>query len=144
MNFSHIEKEKGKNEYHEHKLMCNEDVIYFRKAKITPIKLGQFVTFYKKINNVNTPLCSDDNIDYLIVNVSDGFNRGLFIFPKEVLIEQKIICSKLSKGKMAFRIYPPWVKELSKQSSLTQKWQVKYFVLINDENFNKFKVLLSL
>ena len=33
-------------------------------------------------------------------------------------------------GKRAIRVYPPWVKPVSKEAVRTQQWQLRYFLSI--------------
>lgn len=109
----------------------NYNIVY-RVGKITATKIGQFVTFWKrpKIGLPIIPFDFSDDIDFLIVNVSDGTNCGQFIFNKEVLVEQKIMSKNNKGGKLAFRLYPAWVKPTSKMAIKTQQWQLQHFLLI--------------
>lgn len=52
----------------------------------------------------------------------------MFAFPKSVLIENKVLTTGSTAGKMAFRVYPPWCELSSKQATKSQFWQVKYFI----------------
>lgn len=49
-------------------LEINGENIIFRMSKITPKKIGQFVTIYKRPEKNNMPFESLDNIDYIIVH----------------------------------------------------------------------------
>jgi len=60
--------------------------------------------------------------------VIDSKNQGQFIFPKALLLQKQILLSLNSKGKMALRVYPEWVKELNKTAFQTQQWQLPYFI----------------
>ncbi|MFV0287957.1 MAG: MepB family protein [Mycoplasmatales bacterium] len=95
--------------------------VVYREAKITPKKIGQFVVFGKKKKGTNVPYDSTDNIDRLIINVCQKDNIGQFIFNREILIK-KILTHKEILDKMAFGLYPPWSKPISKQVITTQKW----------------------
>lgn len=120
--------------------------IVYREAKITPKKIGQFVAVWKKKKGINAPYDSTDNIDILIINVCQKDNIGQFIFDKEILIKKKILTHEEILGKMAFRVYPPWSKPISKQAITTQKWQLKYYVSLTDTSENnilKMKELLK-
>ena len=50
----------------------------------------------------------------LIVHVIDDSQVGQFIFPKHVLFHKGILRHHESKGKMAFRVYPTWEKDLNR------------------------------
>lgn len=103
--------------------------IYFRKAKITPKKVGQFVVFWKRISSgVIAPFEETDAFDFLIVETESETDLGYFVFPKSLLIARKIVSTPLNEGKRAFRIYPPWSISLNKQALDSQKWQDDYFV----------------
>jgi len=102
--------------------------IVSRNAKITPKKIGQFVTFWKRNNNgLIEPLNKNDLIDFYIVNVRAKNQFGQFVFPISVLIKKGIISTEEKEGKRAFRVYPNWDQTKSKQAEKTQKWQKKYF-----------------
>jgi hypothetical protein len=108
--------------------------ILFRTAKITPTKTGQFVTLWKRINQGPIqPFDSTDPIDLFIVSARKEDHFGLFIFPKSILITKEIV-SDIKEGKRAIRVYPPWDITTSKQAQKTQKWQLDYFLEIQDNN----------
>ena len=119
-----IQEEKQNADYGAGVFQLNSKTVRFRVAKITPTKIGQFVAFWEK-NEVNT--------DLLVVNTfNDTGDLGQFIFPKEVLLKQNILKTTNSKGKMAIRVYPSWDHPISKQAVATQKWQLPYFISMND------------
>jgi len=113
----------------------NNSHIIFRTAKITPTKIGQFVTLWKRDKNkLTSPFSDEDQIDFVIISTRSGDQIGQFIFPRQVLIEQQIISTNIRNGKRGFRVYPPWDLALNKQAKETQKWQLKYFLnLIESE-----------
>lgn len=82
--------------------------IRFRVAKITPTKIGQFVTCWEKgANNINQPYHFDEAPDLLVITIfSDNNIFGQFVFSKDILLKKNILTSDLMKGKMAIRIYP--------------------------------------
>jgi len=53
--------------------------IVFRVAKITPIKVGLFVTIWKRPRSTTMPFDSTDPVDFVIVDVIDSQNQGQFI-----------------------------------------------------------------
>lgn len=106
--------------------------ILSRNAKITPKKVGQFVTFWKRISEGPIePFNHKDNIDLFVVNTQTDKEFGQFVFPKSVLIKKGIISTEKKEGKRAFRVYPKWDNVKSKQAQKTQKWQLDYFYEIN-------------
>lgn len=116
-----------------------------RSSKVTPKKVGQFVTFWKRNEKGSIePFSARDVIDYLIVNVRSENNFGQFVFPKSILIKKKIISTDQIEGKRAFRVYPIWDQVQSKQADRTQKWQLVYFYSIDDSMvFQKAKRLYN-
>ena len=105
--------------------------VAFRIAKITPKKLGQFVTVWKRPtpNDPIIPLDTSDDLDFVIVSAIDGANRGQFIFDQKILVNQGIMSHRGKGGKLAFRVYPPWTKPEAKAAIKTQQWQLQYFFL---------------
>lgn len=67
-----------------------------------------------------------------MVNVKYDDHFGQFIFPKSKLIEKGIISTNKKEGKRAFRVYPPWDTVINKQAERTQKWQLNYFLRIDN------------
>lgn len=99
-----------------------------RLAKTTPKKKGYFVAFWEKnAENNNQAYEFTTSPDYTIIAIDDYHKKGLFIFPKEVLLKQKILKNDTQKGKMAIRVYPTWEKELNPTATKTQAWQINYF-----------------
>ena len=88
------------------------------------------MTCWKRPVTDITPLDVNDNIDFLVVNVSDEKHHGQFVFSQKALIEQGIMSYHGAGGKLAFRIYPPWTKPIAKAAVKSQHWQLKYFFSI--------------
>ncbi len=120
---------KEKNEYCNATFMFNEKLIVYRKAKITPKKVGQFVAVWKRCEkNKTKPFDCDDTFDFFIIQVEGQRDqKGQFIFPKSVLLEKDIVSRGNLGGKRGFRVYPPWDITLNKKANKAQKWQLKYF-----------------
>ncbi|MCG7419194.1 MepB family protein [Macrococcus epidermidis] len=132
-----VEKEDWNKEYEGLHILSGILNFKSRLAKKTPKKQGYFVAIWKKDSlNKNIPFNENDIGDYLVVNILDNNNEGQFVFPVSVLIEKGIIQSKKSKGKMAFRVYPPWVKDLNKTAMVSQKWQTEHFYKMGEYKFN--------
>jgi hypothetical protein len=103
--------------------------IKFRVAKITPTKVGQFVTFWKRIGNSPImPYDMNDHFDFLIVSARSGNSFGQFVFPKNVLLQKGVLSKDGRGGKRAMRVYPLWDITDSSQAKKTQAWQLQYFV----------------
>ncbi|QDH80734.1 MepB family protein [Echinicola soli] len=133
LNISGIHLEKESKEYNACRFELNGQKIISRNAKITPKKVGQFVTFWKRNENGPIePLEENDQIDFYVVNVRTESEFGQFVFPKSVLIKKGIISTENKEGKRAFRVYPNWDIVKSKQAERTQKWQLDYFYKIDD------------
>lgn len=101
--------------------------IKYRKAKITPKKVGAFVALWKRDTNGNTiPYDQNDAFNFYIIEIEDQLQRGYFLFPKEVLIKHAVL-SSAKEGKRGFRLYMPWNRVSSVQATKTQAWQTPYF-----------------
>ena len=112
----------------------NNRLIKFRVGKITPTKVGQFVTFWKRIGKGPIlPYDIHDLFEFLVVSVHAEGYLGQFIFPKNVLCEKGIISCNGKEGKRAMRVYPPWDKTNSSQAKKTQDWQLKYFIKTSEQ-----------
>jgi hypothetical protein len=128
-------------EYEAHFFKLKDLTVRYRKAKITPTKTGQFVTFWKREGDGPIqPYQRSDIIDLLIVSVCNDYHSGVFVFSRAVLISQGIISTETKEGKRAFRVYPPWDLPMSKQAIKTQKWQMEYFLDVGVGNVNTEKV----
>ena len=113
----------------------NEKAVQFRVSKITPKKVGQFVTIWKRNKQgITQPFEETDPIDFIVISSRNGDNFGQFIFPKSVLVDKGIITIKNKEGKRGIRVYPPWDKPINKQAIKTQSWQIRYFENIQENN----------
>lgn len=128
-----LEDEPESAEYAACKFLLDNRIIFCRNAKITPRKTGQFVTFWKRIDGGPIqPFHQTDEMDFLVVNVATDTEFGQFVFPKSVLTKQEIVSTPEKEGKRAFRVYPPWDVVESKQAEKTQKWQLEFFLKVDD------------
>ncbi|QVY59742.1 MepB family protein [Cytobacillus gottheilii] len=111
----------------------NSKSVRFRVAKETPKKLGHFVsTWVKDEAFFNQAFSYEKAADLLVINTFTANRFGQFVFPKEVLLKQKILKTASVKGKMAIRVYPRWDHPTGKQAIETQKWQLDYFMETNN------------
>jgi hypothetical protein len=128
LEISDFKLESEGKEYDACRFTLNGRFIIGRNAKITPKKVGQFVTFWKRNGNGPiAPFDATDPIDFYVVNVRTENNFGQFVFPKSVLIKKGIISTEKREVKRAFRVYPIWDIAKNKQAERTQKWQLDYF-----------------
>jgi len=105
--------------------------VRFRVSKITPTKVGQFVTLWERIGDGPIqPYDISDPVDLFIITTRKDNNFGQFIFPKSVLCDQDIVSNLGKGGKRGIRVYPPWDKPTSRLAQKTQKWQQQYFLEI--------------
>jgi hypothetical protein len=103
-----------------------------RTAKITPKKIGQFVTCWKRNSDgITEPHKHSDDFDFFFIKVKSEEKKGVFKFPKEVLIKNRIVSTEKKDGKRGFRVYPAWDNPTSKQAIKTQQWQINYFIKTN-------------
>lgn len=118
-------------EYCAYSFELNNFSVRFRVAKITPTKIGQFVTLWKRLKKGSIqPYDSTDSLDFFIINTRKEDRFGQFIFPKSVLCQYDILSINGEGGKRAIRVYPPWDVTVNKQAKKTQKWQLAYFLEI--------------
>ena len=146
--FDNFYEEDESHEYEACRFVINGKYVVFRSSKITPKKVGQFVTVWKRDQNAITqPFDASDPIDFIMISCRDGLNFGLFIFPKSVLLEKGIISSPKKEGKRGTRVYPPWDQVTNEQARKTQHWQTKFFIPIQHDsptNLDLFKDLVKL
>lgn len=134
LSLSAFQEDVESKEYTACSFKLNEKHVVFRTSKITPKKVGQFVTIWKRNNQgITQPFTKSDALDYLIVFSCSGSNKGLFIFPKHVLIEKDVITDK-KEGKRGIRVYPSWDKAVNAQAEKTQRWQTTYFLTIKNDD----------
>ena len=125
--------EKESQEYGACRFEINGLLVIGRNAKITSKKIGQFVTVWKRDGKGTTqPFDILDKFDFFVINIQSDDFFGQFVFPKSILIKEGIISSNSKNGKRGFWLYPPWDKPKNKQAEKTQKWQLKYFLSIDD------------
>jgi hypothetical protein len=128
LKISKVNNEFEGTEYDACQFELNGMKIICRSAKITPKKVGQFVTFWKRnLKGVTEPYSKNDQFDFYVINVKSGDCFGQFVFPKSELINKGLITSKRNDGKRGFRVYPIWDKAQNKQAEKTQQWQLNYF-----------------
>lgn len=129
---NNLQKEAESSEYGACTFEMNDRRIMFRVAKITPTKVGQFVTLWKRIGKGPImPYDMNDSFDLVVVNVSADGRFGQFVFPKAVLEEKGIISKNGVGGKRAIRVYPAWDVADNPQAKRSQAWQLRYFFEID-------------
>ncbi|MCK0188993.1 MepB family protein [Arenibacter sp. F20364] len=127
--------DRESREYQASSFELNNLKVKARKAKITPKKIGQFVTLWKRNKNGDTaPYEESDKVDLFVIDVLEASHMGQFIFPKEVLMEKGIVSCNKNEGKRGFRVYPPWSQPTNKTAENTQKWQLEYFLKIGQNS----------
>jgi len=110
----------------------NGKKIISRSAKITPKKVGQFVTFWKRNREgITVPYTVAEQVDFYVINVRNGNQLGQFVFPRFELIKKGIMTTEHKDGKRGFRVYPEWDEAQNIQARKTQEWQLKYFYRID-------------
>lgn len=127
-----ISYEKQNEDYEGMTFTINNQSFRSRLAKKTPTKKGYFVVFWEKDgNNINQPFLFEDSPQETLVFVSDNEKRGVFKFPKEILLKKGILKDDKSKGKMGIRVYPEWESDLNQTAKKTQQWQLDYFTFLD-------------
>lgn len=143
--FSNLVEDEESKEYLGYNFEAGKHKFKFRKSKITPKKVGQFVTLWKRNSkNETEPYNETDKFDFFIILTKENNNYGFFLFPRKELIKQQILSSKLKEGKRGFRVYPKWTETESKQAEKTQIWQTNYFFDFSNENIEMRNSLLKL
>lgn len=136
-----VTQEKDCHEYLGHNFQLGNQHVKFRKAKLTPKKIGQFVTLWKRdLNGQTVPYGMDDDFDFHIIMTKNAHQSGCFIFPKEILARMGILTTYDREGKRGFRVYPEWDFPLSSQGMSSKKWQLEYFIDLNDEEKTRGKL----
>lgn len=126
--------EKESSEYDAHTFQLSDINILFRSAKITPAKTGQFVALWKRNGNGPImPFDAADTIEIIVINTKTDNRFGQFVFPKSALIKHGVFTAYGKDGKRALRVYPPWDKTENTQAIKAQKWQLEYFLEINQD-----------
>ncbi len=134
LNISDFVKEKESAEYGAYQFRLNNSAIVFRVSKITPTKVGQFVTLWKREKKGPIqPYDLSDTADFFVVASIKGDKLGQFVFPKHILCEKGVVSQEGKGGKRAMRVYPPWDRTQSPQAKSTQTWQLNYFLEIPPE-----------
>lgn len=133
--FSNLIFDSESEDYQACSFQLNSFQIIHRYSKITPTKIGQFVTIWKRNEKgITAPFDYSDNFDFIIITSKSGENLGQFVFPKSILLEKGIISNNNTSGKRGIRVYPSWDVPTSKQAEKTQNWQTKYFYSINNDS----------
>src|SRR5690606_352330 len=92
---SKIEIELEGIEYDACQFELNGIKVISRSSKITPKKVGQFVTFWRRNQNSETePYSENDLFDFYVINTKYGDRFGQFVFPKSELINKGFITSE--------------------------------------------------
>ena len=121
--------------------ILDELQIKFRQAKVTPKKVGLFVTLWKRnAENKTEPFHVNDPFDFYIIAVKEENNFGFFIFPKEILNDKNILTNSKKEGKRGFRVYPGWTKTENNQAKKTKAWQTNYFINCNESGIKSIKI----
>lgn len=103
LKMSDFQIEMESKEYDACRFELNGRKIISRNSKITPKKVGQFVTFWKRNGNGPIePFEEKDQFDFYSVNVGTEKEFGQFVFPKSVLIKKGIISTEKKKERELF------------------------------------------
>lgn len=133
--FQNFTKEAEGQEYNAASFELNGLHVKFRTGKITPTKIGQFVTLWKRPHGGPIkPYDRADGVDFFVVSVRSSQGRlGQFVFPQAVLVAQGIMSQGGKGGKLAIRLYPAWDRAENAQAKRTQAWQLNYFFEIDQD-----------
>jgi len=135
--YEKIKQEAESQEYGACSFELKGKSIIFRVGKITPTKIGQFVTLWKRSDRGPIiPYDVNDQFDFMVVTVRNKNRLGQFVFPKDVLLAKGIISQDGKGGKLAIRVYPVWDIAENAQAKRTQKWQLNYFFEVDIDALN--------
>lgn len=136
---SQLQQDSECEEYMGYNFQISHFNIKFRKAKITPKKIGQFVTLWKRNpeSRQTEPFNQEDTFDFYIIACDFDEKSGFFLFPKSILSQKHILTTLSKEGKRGFRVYPDWDFPENKQAKKTQDWQKEFFIDFSDENYLK-------
>lgn len=141
LNLQNLQIEPESADYGACSFTLNNLFVRYRKAKITPTKVGQFVTFWKRVGQGPImPFNINDAFDFLVVGVHAGNLLGQFIFPKVVLCEKGIVSCNGKGGKRAIRVYLPWDKTENSQAKKSQTWQLQFFINFSENTFDSDRI----
>lgn len=141
---THIQPDLECEEYFGFNFHLGSAPIKFRKAKITPKKVGQFVTLWRRnAAGITEPFDIKDEFEFYMIYVEKDELQGLFFFPKSALAAKQILINDGMDGKRGFRVYPDWDLPEDKQAAKTQAWQTKFFIDLASEADIKKAVNLS-
>ncbi|MCU7616913.1 MepB family protein [Chryseobacterium sp. PBS4-4] len=134
---SQLQPDSECEDYFGHSFQLNHLSIKFRKAKITPKKVGQFVTLWKRNpeSKQTEPFTSEDPFDFYIIFCNNDDKSGFFFFPKNILAQKQILTTSSKEGKRGFRVYPDWDSPENRQATKTQNWQKDFFIDFSDADF---------
>jgi hypothetical protein len=133
LQISNFQTESESKEYDACRFELNGLKIVSRNAKVTPKKVGLFVTFWKRNQDgITEPIHASDDFDFYAISAKTETHFGQFVFPKSVLIAKGIVSTDKKDGKRGFRVYPAWDTTKTKQARTTQKWQLDYFYEIGE------------
>lgn len=128
LTYTNLVKEEESREYGASTFEMNGKRIKFRVGKITPTKIGQFVTLWKRIGDgAILPHDLADASVLFVVSVRNAEYFGQFVFPKTILFAKGVVSKEGKGGKLAMRIYPPWDLAENTQAKKTQAWQLMCF-----------------
>ena len=145
LTISNFTQEQEGQEYYANTCLVNNKNAIFRVAKKTPTKTGYFVAIWKRNKDkITAPYDKSDLVDFIIICIINGNRIGQFIFPKSVLIKNKIMSVNDIGGKRGIRVYSPWDDVNSAQAIKTQKWQIEYFVELTSNNTDILRTIKNL
>lgn len=112
---------------------------------MTPTKPGFFVTLWKRTSyGATMPYEESDPYLYYFISVKNEDFQGVFIFPKQTLIEKGVLSTKEKEGKRGFRLYAPWSKTQNAQAEKTQSWQKDFYFDISNPSKINFEEISNL
>ncbi len=138
VSIENIRQDQESETYFGFNFKLNNHHIKFRKAKITPRKIGQFVSLWRRNSQGKTEAFADDeDYNFYIIMTKSDDNIGFFLFPKIILAEHHILSSLGKDGKRGFRVYPELDFPNNQQAVKTKSWQQTFFINMKSLNPNE-------
>lgn len=145
LEISELQAEPESKEYFAHTFKLGNKKIIFRNAKITPTKVGLFVSIWKRNDQgITCPYDFKDSFDLFLITAQNQNQFGVFIFSKKILLEHGILSNQNMGGKRGVRVYAPWDLTSNRQAQTTQAWQNKCFIDLSEQDNADIEKVYSL
>ncbi|MDA9311979.1 MepB family protein [Vicingaceae bacterium] len=106
----------------------NEPRVIYRSSRITPKKIGQFVSVWKRNNaGITEPQHVNDDFDHFVIQCEKGNDVGQFVFPKSILVKTVLFLPPKNKE-----------NEVLESTLLEIKLKINKLLKLRNGNWNTF------